>query len=154
VLDDAAIERYARQIIVPGIGAAGQEKLLRSTVLVIGHPRGCATASLYLRAAGVNVVSERGHADVIVVADTRAIDFPAHARVMASSAPACWYTIVDGAFVAGIHPDCPLPLPEAPATGSGDSPIHDAAACDAASTACAILIGIDRGSGAIRFEVC
>jgi molybdopterin/thiamine biosynthesis adenylyltransferase len=55
LLDDAAIERYARQIVVPGIGAAGQEKLLESTVLLVGHPRGCATAALYLRAAGVNV---------------------------------------------------------------------------------------------------
>ena len=35
-LDDAALTRYARQVIIPGLGAAGQERLLAARVLVIG----------------------------------------------------------------------------------------------------------------------
>jgi hypothetical protein len=153
LLDDAAIERYARQIIVPGIGAAGQETLLRSNVLVVGHPRGCATASLYLRAAGVRLVSEVDQANVIIVADANAAGLSLHTRVTASKAPACWYTISDGVFVAGLHPHSPLPPPEAGTVGAGDSPLHDVAACDAASAACALLIGIERDAGPHRFEV-
>ena len=52
-LDDLRIERYARQILLPGIGAAGQERLLASGVEIRGRfedVRGCAA---WLAGAGV-----------------------------------------------------------------------------------------------------
>ncbi|MEB3230930.1 MAG: HesA/MoeB/ThiF family protein [Leptolyngbyaceae bacterium] len=47
------IERYARQMMLPGFGAAGQLKLKQSTVLVTGVGGLGGTAALYLAVAGV-----------------------------------------------------------------------------------------------------
>lgn len=52
-LSDEQIERYSRQIIVPGIGGRGQERLLRSSALVAGDDAVVRTAALYLAGAGV-----------------------------------------------------------------------------------------------------
>jgi len=56
MLSDAQIERYSRQIILPQVGGKGQEKILRSRVLV--HTDGLleAAALLYLAAAGVGTI--------------------------------------------------------------------------------------------------
>ncbi|MDX1486333.1 MAG: ThiF family adenylyltransferase, partial [Alphaproteobacteria bacterium] len=48
---DAQLERYARHIILPELGGAGQEKLLRSSVLVIGAGGLGSPLLLYLAAA-------------------------------------------------------------------------------------------------------
>jgi len=50
---DAQIERYARHLVLPEIGDAGQEKLLDSSVLVIGAGGLGSPLLLYLAAAGV-----------------------------------------------------------------------------------------------------
>jgi hypothetical protein len=154
LLDDHEIERYARQIVVPGIGAAGQEKLLNSTVLIVGHPRGCATAALFLRAAGVNVISELKYAasDAIVISDTNALDAATYSRLTSTGRPICWYALANDACITGIHPLSPVPLPVIGMT-AGDSPLHDAAASDAAAAACAILSGIECRSGPFRFQI-
>lgn len=52
-LTDEEIERYGRQIIVPGVGGAGQLKLKAGSVLVIGAGGLGSPALLYLAAAGV-----------------------------------------------------------------------------------------------------
>ena len=36
MLNDADLERYARQVIMPDMGEAGQEALLAAKVLVVG----------------------------------------------------------------------------------------------------------------------
>ena len=36
MLNDADLERYARQVIMPDLGEAGQEALLAAKVLVVG----------------------------------------------------------------------------------------------------------------------
>lgn len=51
--DEDAYERYARQIIMPGIGKPGQERLMSSYVLVAGVGGLGSFSSLYLAAAGV-----------------------------------------------------------------------------------------------------
>jgi adenylyltransferase/sulfurtransferase len=53
VLDDARIARYARQLLVPGFGAAGQERLAAACVRVVGAGPGAGPALLYLVQAGV-----------------------------------------------------------------------------------------------------
>ncbi|MBS1949104.1 MAG: HesA/MoeB/ThiF family protein [Bacteroidetes bacterium] len=59
------MSRFERQIILPGFGAAGQEKLRQAKVLVIGAGGLGCPALLYLAAAGVGTI---GIADGDVVA--------------------------------------------------------------------------------------
>ena len=46
-------ERYQRNILIPGIGEAGQERLLNASVCIIGLGGLGSSAALYLAAAGV-----------------------------------------------------------------------------------------------------
>lgn len=55
-LTEQQIERYSRHIILQEVGGAGQEKLLSSSVLVIGAGGLGAPAGLYLAAAGVGTI--------------------------------------------------------------------------------------------------
>ncbi len=50
------VQRYARHIILPGVGAEGQRKLLEAKVLVIGTGGLGSPISMYLAAAGVGTI--------------------------------------------------------------------------------------------------
>ena len=50
---DEQIERYSRQIILPGIGGAGQAKLAAARVLCLGAGGLGSPAAIYLAAAGI-----------------------------------------------------------------------------------------------------
>ncbi|HJN03575.1 MAG TPA: molybdopterin-synthase adenylyltransferase MoeB [Alphaproteobacteria bacterium] len=54
---ESQIERYARHIILPEVGGAGQAKLLQSKVLVIGAGGLGSPVLIYLAAAGVGTLS-------------------------------------------------------------------------------------------------
>lgn len=49
----AQLDRYARHIMLPGVGAAGQQRLLDASVLVVGAGGLGSPVLLYLAAAGV-----------------------------------------------------------------------------------------------------
>ena len=55
-LTDKQRQRYARHLALPEIGEAGQEKLLRSKVLVIGAGGLGSPAAFYLAAAGIGTI--------------------------------------------------------------------------------------------------
>jgi molybdopterin/thiamine biosynthesis adenylyltransferase len=50
------VQRYARHIILPGVGVEGQRKLLEAKVLVIGTGGLGSPISMYLAAAGVGTI--------------------------------------------------------------------------------------------------
>src|SRR5256885_15344482 len=52
-LTDAQRNRYSRHLLIPEVGEAGQAKLLKSKVLLIGAGGLGSPAALYLAAAGV-----------------------------------------------------------------------------------------------------
>ena len=55
-LTEKQIERYSRQIVLKEIGGIGQEKLLKSTITIVGTGGlGCPVA-LYLTAAGIGTI--------------------------------------------------------------------------------------------------
>jgi hypothetical protein len=142
VLTDDEIARYARQIVVPGIGAAGQEKLLASTVLVVGNARGVAQASLYLRASGVRVVNDvgAGDYDVAVVAAADSIEEPLRQVLLETCRPICWYVCDERGFRSGIHPAAVLPERRTQIEAAAMTSPDDAAACELSGLACALLL--------------
>ena len=53
---DAQLERYSRHIILREVGVEGQEKILKSKILIIGADGLGSPAALYLAAAGVGTI--------------------------------------------------------------------------------------------------
>jgi molybdopterin/thiamine biosynthesis adenylyltransferase/rhodanese-related sulfurtransferase len=64
VLDDDARERYARHLLLPEVGEAGQLKLMDSKVLLIGAGGLGSPSAFYLTAAGVGTLGLVDH-DVV-----------------------------------------------------------------------------------------
>lgn len=93
-LSPAELARYSRHILLPEIGVAGQEKLARSRVLVIGAGGLGSPVALYLAGAGVGTIGiaefdlvEEHNLQRQILHDTRSIGSAktksAHARLTA-----------------------------------------------------------------------
>ncbi len=159
-LTDADIERYSRQIILPGVGARGQRKLLDARVAVLGERSGVNAARRYLAAAGVRSASHTdSRLDVLLLCDGSADDVRAAAAARERSVPVVWYVIEDNSVSSAVTPPAPLPAPVAPAASPLDTRREHAAAnavrtgrrraaaCEAAAVVAAIICGLDFGTG-------
>lgn len=63
-LTDEQLLRYSRQIMLPGIDISGQEKILNSTVLIVGLGGLGSPVAMYLASAGVGQIILVDHDDV------------------------------------------------------------------------------------------
>lgn len=59
-LDDDALERFGRQVILPDIGEAGQHSLAAATVVLVGCGALGSSTAMMLAAAGVGAKSQAG----------------------------------------------------------------------------------------------
>lgn len=147
MIDDRTIERYARQIVIAGIGAAGQERLLGTDVVVLGNGRGVRQAVLYLEAAGLRRVNLERREDIgaALAADLRLGD-PEFSALAELGVPMVWYALGRTGFLCGLYPEtspprgCEPPANDDPAAAGA---LHDAAAAAAAAALCAIVAGLD-----------
>ncbi|RXM20872.1 molybdopterin-synthase adenylyltransferase MoeB, partial [Citrobacter sp. AAK_AS5] len=80
--------RYSRQILLPAIGIAGQDRLLQSRVLIVGLGGLGSPVALYLAAAGV------GH---LRVADFDQVDLSNLQRQILHDTPRLGLTKVESA---------------------------------------------------------
>ena len=153
-LDEAAVERYARQIVVPGVGGSGQARLCAATAAVVGDLDGASAARAYLQAAGLSVLQApfAKPVDCVVIADARqgapSIDMPP----CRPDAMVAWYTLAGTTLVGGLTTarDFVIDGGMARDTARSDAPLdialHRIGGADAAGTAIEALLGwIDSG---------
>jgi len=147
-LGDNQLERYARQVIIPGVGTVGQEKLLASHVLVVGYPPERAIAQEYLAGAGVNVCTSVDEpVDCIVACRLDAISDDELARFGNRDTALAWYVLTGRDLTAGCIArfDGRRPTLLRPTENELHAPETDAlgsvAACDTAASTIALLLG-------------
>ena len=97
-MNDEQLLRYSRQINLPAIDIAGQERLLQSRVLIVGLGGLGSPAALYLAAAGVGT---------LVVADFDAVDLTNLQRQILHTTDRLGMAKVDSAIQAlgALNPD-------------------------------------------------
>ncbi|GEM_PF-1003835 len=148
-LSDSDLVRYSRQVIVPGVGAVGQAKLLAATVAVLGNSVGVAHATSYLAASGLRTISSAGgeRAECYVFAGIDEVPASTRRLVLARQVPLAWYSlrgtiISSGADCSSAQAHCRSSRRLLPASPPPPE-LHAVAACDAAAVAIALLLGWD-----------
>lgn len=149
LLDDETVERYARQIVVPGVGALGQKRLCAATVAVVGNEHGASAASAYLEAAGLKVcrAAFSDPVDCVVVADESGCGGSTTLPPTRPEAPVAWYSLSGSTLRGGLRTakDAPAGSDAASARGSGDDALdvalHRTGGADAAGMVIGALLG-------------
>jgi len=127
-LSNKQIERYSRQIIVPGIGGTGQERLLASRLVIVGEFLDVEPVLAYMVGAGIGRIS--------LVTTAASMDFPADlVELMHEHNPDVAMEIVtvtpaDAQLVLGI-------------VGSAGAQASMRAVCDTGGTATIVLARLD-----------
>jgi len=142
-LSDSDIDRYSRQIIVPGIGANGQARLCSAHFAIVGGDAGVRVATLYARALGAEVVPLGENADVIIVAGSAKLATEVSAVSTKAGCPIVWYSVDEKRIAAGVvrPPDVLDASVFFPATPPSCDVMHAIAAGDAVATAAALILG-------------
>src|SRR5262245_37578678 len=104
-LHDAAIDRYSRQILVPDIGGAGQERLLAARVIVRGDGAAAMAARDLLDRAGVG---DGAPADALVVFD-RSVAALAHGTMPDRPPVVVVAGVAADGLVVAVQPGHPCP---------------------------------------------
>jgi len=153
-LTDADLERFARQIVIPGIGVAGQTKLLASRVLVAGAQEGVRQALLYLERTGINAhepdvgpaKTPASTPDCILIAGLNALGVERRTWLLSFATPIVWYVPKDSRLQFGIvRPGETLPhldaSPLAESCTTEESILHRVGACEAVARVAAVILG-------------
>lgn len=160
-LTDAEIDLYARQIIVPGVGAAGQLRLLSSPVYFPGQSADARLGRRYAAAAGMPVVHEAQAATLAIVSLCQTEPLDAIARMIESrtdSTAASHLSQMPIVLYGAEHPPRPRIVCGAEqlhaVRRNGTMPIStrpsahlNAAACAAVGTAMALILGWQAAKG-------
>lgn len=135
-LSDEQLLRYSRQIMLPDVDIAGQEKLLAATVLIVGLGGLGSPIALYLASAGVGrlILSDHDEVDVSNLQRQIVHDQTGVGQLKVDSA---------AATLARINPD--VALEKIPAK------LHGAALTDA--VACATVVVDATDNFEVRFEL-
>lgn len=100
-MNDAQLLRYSRQIMLPGLGIEGQERLRSASVLIVGLGGLGSPVAMYLAAAGIGR---------LVLADFDAVDLSNLQRQLAHTTERIGLPKADSARVAlaALNPDVDL----------------------------------------------
>jgi hypothetical protein len=147
-LSDVEIDWFARQIVVPGIGAQGQRRLLDASITVYGHPVGVEAAISYAQGTGIRAGTEHDpEAACIVAAGIDDVDEQALRRMRDSKVPVIWYAVRDGILTGGVRTTGSGPFPEPIVVRPRGEPrpksaaAHRIAGCDAVGSAVCVILG-------------
>lgn len=145
-LSDAQIDRFARQIILPGVGAAGQARLLEARVAVCGTAKGARHAVRYLRAGGLQVCATDAEPtpEFAIIAGTLGAECDGARVLHARGTTIVWYETDGRRIRSGVaSPDREFPIARnrsAESAAADDEPLHAVAACDAVNTLIAVIL--------------
>jgi hypothetical protein len=140
LLSDSDIERFARQIVVPDVGARGQERICASTVCILGDPVGAGCAEVLARATGFRTV--RRLDDEVACILVAGIDNLASEHLAAVDRPTFWYEVTSGGLRFGSRaPGDSTAAAQSGEPGSADPLLHSLGAAELVSTAVAFVLG-------------
>ena len=140
LLSENDIERFARQIVVPDLGASGQEHVCASTLRILGDPIGVRHAETFARAVGFRAdANSRDVASCVLVAGIRGF-WPDAA--VASTSAIFWYEIAHaGLRFGGATTGASLPRRPRRPTGACDPLLHSLGAAELVATAVGFVLG-------------
>ena len=103
-LTDTEVDWFARQIIIPGIGAIGQEKLLNASIAVCGNPIAVEEAISCARAAGPKVIGDIAvkKLSCIVAAGLDELGTDTASQLASRTVPLVWYTLSRSVLRGGV----------------------------------------------------
>ena len=142
MLTDEDVERYARQIVVPGIGVSGQARICASSVYVIGEAAGAAYAETYARAAGFRTeIDADARLACVLVAGTRRLDSGLLAAAAERGCPVLFYEVTQSGVRCGRLAAGTALEPRADVAGCDeDEGFHALGAADLVASAIAVVL--------------
>ncbi|TFH24697.1 MAG: hypothetical protein E4H03_02935 [Myxococcales bacterium] len=150
-LSNTDIDRFSRQIIIPGLGATGQACLMASSVFVVGDGPASALARSYARAAGLQIAKDPASANCSVVGIEDRLTAEQQGCLENARSPIVWYRVDGAELRAGVVERVEdLATSAKPSTDTAAAqPTDEAArramlavaACDAIASTIGLLLG-------------